>query len=63
MEARAGGAWRVVFVAGRPGIGKTTLAVQARSGRGAGAVVLFGRCDEESLVRSSRSSKPSEYVA
>ncbi|HWW53946.1 MAG TPA: BTAD domain-containing putative transcriptional regulator, partial [Acidimicrobiales bacterium] len=41
----------VVLVAGEPGIGKTTLAVHlAHVAWQAGAVVLFGRCDEESIV-------------
>jgi DNA-binding SARP family transcriptional activator/class 3 adenylate cyclase len=52
------GAWQraqsgrqVTFLAGEPGIGKTTLATRAAVEAWAqGAVVLFGRCDEESLV-------------
>jgi tetratricopeptide (TPR) repeat protein len=49
-RARAG-ARDVVLIAGEPGIGKTTLAVRLASAAGEqGAVVLFGRCDEESLV-------------
>lgn len=41
----------VVLLAGEPGIGKTTLAVQMASNAWAeGAIALFGRCDEESLV-------------
>ncbi|MBV8160535.1 MAG: AAA family ATPase, partial [Acidimicrobiia bacterium] len=49
-EARAGRR-QVVFVAGEPGIGKTTLAAHlAGEAFEDGAVVLFGRCDEESVV-------------
>ena len=57
--AELGGDWtkvgaegsRVVFVSGEPGIGKTTLAAHlATSAKNGGAVVLFGRCDEENLV-------------
>ncbi|MEA3020824.1 MAG: hypothetical protein QOI47_2348, partial [Actinomycetota bacterium] len=45
------GELEVVLLAGEPGIGKTTLAVQQAAAAGdAGAIVLFGRCDEESLV-------------
>ena len=41
----------VVLIAGEPGIGKTTLAVRlATAAWEQGAVVLFGRCDEESVV-------------
>ncbi|MCU1448319.1 MAG: ATPase, partial [Acidimicrobiales bacterium] len=46
-----GGDRQVVLVAGEPGIGKTTLAVRvAEQAAAEGAVVLFGRCDEESVV-------------
>ena len=39
---------RVAIVAGEPGIGKTTLtAVLARQVAQSGALVLYGRCDEE----------------
>ncbi|MEY2458176.1 MAG: hypothetical protein QOG30_6, partial [Acidimicrobiaceae bacterium] len=42
---------RVALIAGEPGIGKTTLAVKvAADAWKQGAVVLFGRCDEESIV-------------
>jgi class 3 adenylate cyclase/tetratricopeptide (TPR) repeat protein len=42
---------RVVLVAGEPGIGKTRLAAQfATRASGAGALVLYGRCDEDALV-------------
>jgi DNA-binding SARP family transcriptional activator/tetratricopeptide (TPR) repeat protein len=45
------GQLEVVLLAGEPGIGKTTLAVQqAAAAWASGAVVLFGRCDEESLA-------------
>ena len=54
-----GAAWRraqgegrqIVLVAGEPGIGKTTLAVRtAEQAWAQGAVVLFGRCDEEAVT-------------
>ena len=49
-EVGAGGL-RVVFVAGEPGIGKTRLCSEfARFAYGEGAVVLYGRSDEEPLV-------------
>ena len=39
---------RIVLVGGEPGIGKTTLvAAAARSAHDEGALVLYGRCDEE----------------
>jgi class 3 adenylate cyclase/tetratricopeptide (TPR) repeat protein len=39
---------RLVLVGGEPGIGKTTLAaVFARSAHAEGAVVLYGRCDDD----------------
>ena len=39
---------RVVLVGGEPGIGKTTLvAAAARCAHDEGALVLYGRCDEE----------------
>jgi AAA ATPase-like protein/adenylate/guanylate cyclase family protein len=42
---------RVATVGGEPGIGKTRLAAQfARVAHEDGAVVLFGRCDEEALI-------------
>ena len=41
----------VVLLAGEPGIGKTTLAVElATKAWSQGSIVLFGRCDEESVV-------------
>jgi hypothetical protein len=46
-EALAGGR-RAVFIAGEPGVGKTRLAFEAaRAAHGQGAVVLFGRCEED----------------
>jgi DNA-binding SARP family transcriptional activator len=49
-DARAG-ALRIACVAGEPGIGKTRLAAElAARAHAAGAVVLYGRCDEEALV-------------
>jgi hypothetical protein len=42
---------RLLFVCGEPGIGKTRLAAQFASRAHAdGAVVLYGRCDEEGLL-------------
>ncbi len=42
---------RFVLTAGEPGIGKTSLAAAfAREAREDGAIVLYGRCDEEALV-------------
>jgi predicted ATPase len=47
----ASGERRVVLVSGEPGIGKTSLVGQfARQAHAAGANVLYGRCDEETLV-------------
>ena len=44
----AEGERRVVLVSGEPGIGKTSLAAAvAREAFGVGAVVLYGRCDED----------------
>jgi DNA-binding SARP family transcriptional activator len=57
--ARLSAAWddavtgrpRVASVAGEPGIGKTRLVAElAARAHGAGAIVLYGRCDEEALV-------------
>jgi class 3 adenylate cyclase/tetratricopeptide (TPR) repeat protein len=45
------GAREIVLVAGEPGIGKTRLAgAYARRAFDRGAVVLYGRCDEEAIV-------------
>jgi DNA-binding SARP family transcriptional activator/tetratricopeptide (TPR) repeat protein len=45
------GARQVVLIAGEPGIGKTALAQHlAEQAIAAGAAVLFGRCDEESVI-------------
>jgi len=47
----AGGARRLALVSGEPGIGKTRLAAEfARRAHEEGAVVLYGRCDEEALL-------------
>ena len=44
----ASGHPQVVLVAGEPGVGKTRLATEAsRTAHAAGALVLFGRCDED----------------
>jgi predicted ATPase len=55
LEAAAstvrGGRCQLVFVTGEPGIGKTTLVAKtAADALTDGATVLFGRCDEHSLV-------------
>jgi DNA-binding SARP family transcriptional activator len=43
-----GGARRVTLIAGEPGIGKTSLVGElARRADGDGAIVLYGRCDED----------------
>ena len=50
QAARAGGR-RVAMLVGEPGIGKTRLAAEfCRSAHQEGALVLLGRCYEESLV-------------
>jgi hypothetical protein len=47
----AGGARRLVLLCGEPGIGKTRLAAGfALRAHDEGAVVLYGRCDEEALL-------------
>ena len=46
-----GGTRRFVLVCGEPGIGKTRLAAQfAQRAFADGAIVLYGRCDEEGLL-------------
>jgi DNA-binding SARP family transcriptional activator/tetratricopeptide (TPR) repeat protein len=48
LMAVAEGERRVALVSGEPGIGKTSLcAAVAREASGNGAVVLYGRCDED----------------
>ncbi|MEP6651126.1 MAG: AAA family ATPase [Lapillicoccus sp.] len=43
-----GGATRTVLLAGEPGVGKTRTAAElARAAFAEGAIVLYGRCDEE----------------
>ena len=47
----AAGGPRVVMLAGEPGIGKTRLAAHVAAGvHAGGALVLYGRCDEDTLV-------------
>jgi DNA-binding SARP family transcriptional activator len=47
----AGGVRRLMLVCGEPGIGKTRLAAEfARRAHDEGAIVLYGRCDEEALL-------------
>lgn len=47
-EAVRGGGHRTALLAGEPGIGKTRIAGEvARAAHDRGALVLFGRCDEE----------------
>jgi class 3 adenylate cyclase/tetratricopeptide (TPR) repeat protein len=46
-----GGELRASVIAGEPGIGKTRLAAElARCAHRDGALVLYGRCDEEGLI-------------
>ena len=50
-QRAAAGARQFVLLAGEPGIGKTRLATElAREAHAAGATVLYGRSDAESLV-------------
>jgi class 3 adenylate cyclase/tetratricopeptide (TPR) repeat protein len=50
-RATSEGRTEVVFLAGEPGIGKTTLAAQvSRALHGEGATVLFGHCVEELAI-------------
>ncbi len=47
-DEAAHGVGRFAFISGEPGIGKTRLAAEvARSAYDQGAIVLFGRCDED----------------
>ena len=47
-QAAAAGERHVVLVAGEPGIGKTRLVAElGREAHAAGALVLYGRCDED----------------
>jgi DNA-binding SARP family transcriptional activator len=51
FEEAASGARRIVMLRGEPGIGKTWLAAQlGRHAHSRGAIVLYGRCDEEGLL-------------
>ena len=51
FKAATAGERRITFLAGEPGIGKTRLAAElAVEAHGQGAVVLYGRCDEELSV-------------
>jgi DNA-binding SARP family transcriptional activator len=50
-EQAASGSRRIVLLCGEPGIGKTRLATEfALRAHATGAVVLYGRCDEETLL-------------
>jgi AAA ATPase domain len=47
----AGGSQRLVLLCGEPGIGKTRLAMHfALRAHSDGAILLYGRCDEEALL-------------
>jgi DNA-binding SARP family transcriptional activator len=51
LQAAAGDERRFAFLAGEPGIGKTSLAATfARQARDSGATVLYGRSDEDTLI-------------
>lgn len=51
FEEAAAGARRIVTLSGEPGIGKTRLASElGLRAHGRGAIVLYGRCDEEPLL-------------
>jgi hypothetical protein len=46
-----GGGLRLAMLSGEPGIGKSRLSAEvAKAAHAGGAVVLFGRCDEEALI-------------
>jgi class 3 adenylate cyclase/tetratricopeptide (TPR) repeat protein len=48
LKLSLSGERRIVLIAGEPGVGKTRLCAEtARAAAEEGAVVLFGRCDEE----------------
>lgn len=51
FKATSAGERRAVLVAGEPGVGKTRLvAALARQAHGEGALVLFGRCEEDLAI-------------
>ena len=51
LKSATAGERRIMFLAGEPGIGKTRLAAElAVEAHDQGAVVLYGRCDEELSV-------------
>lgn len=51
FQEAAGGAGRVMLVAGEPGIGKTSLAAElGRATHASGATVLYGRCDDDTGI-------------
>ena len=53
----AAGERRCFFVAGEPGIGKTTLVAEtARRAHEDGGIVLYGRCDQELAATASKRS-------
>lgn len=51
FEHAASGTRRIAMLSGEPGIGKTRLATELGAhAHGRGAIVLYGRCDEEPLL-------------
>ncbi len=51
LEEAAAGPLQTVMLAGEPGIGKTRLCSElAQAAQASGAVVLYGRCDEEPIL-------------